>query len=269
MIRIEDVLTLCEEYEKGIRADLADRCQRWVKDPSLEAIYAAIGGLLSRQVTLASEFTKSPNAWNMHTAHLFLRPMTDVHINLAWILEDPKKRSEDYILYGLGQAKLGSEHRKARIKARGGDPEQDPIAKFTEDWINSQRFAFLVGVNLGAWSERSTRKMAEEADLLSFYDYTFAPFSASVHSTWWHVGLYNTVRSDNPLHRHIAIPALPELDLSLEFLRLAVKYEARTMELFDNAFFPGNSLPSRYEWFGKHMEKISSVQKAPGGEVKK
>jgi hypothetical protein len=53
----------------------------------LEA-YSVIGGLLSRQVTMSIQMARSPNILNGHSAPLFLRAMTDLHIALAWIMLD-------------------------------------------------------------------------------------------------------------------------------------------------------------------------------------
>ena len=48
--------------------------------------------------------------------------MVDAYITLAWIFDDPLERSRKFLLYGLGQAKLSNEHRKAQLQADGIDP---------------------------------------------------------------------------------------------------------------------------------------------------
>ena len=76
--------------------------------------YAVIGGLLSRQVTLSLEMARSPSVLNGHSAPLFLRAMTDLHITLAWIMLDLEERSKKYILHGLGDEKILVEHYKKK-----------------------------------------------------------------------------------------------------------------------------------------------------------
>ena len=72
--------------------------------------YSVIGGLLSRQVTLSMQMARSPHILNGHSAPLFLRAMTDLHIALSWIMLDLVERSKKYILHGLGEEKLIMEH---------------------------------------------------------------------------------------------------------------------------------------------------------------
>ena len=107
----------------------------------------AIGALLARMVTLATEIATSPQTWNEHIAPVLLRSMVDAYITLAWIFNDPLDRSRKFILYGLGQAKLGMEHRKVQLEADGIDPNNDLIIKATESWINSQRYTFLTEID--------------------------------------------------------------------------------------------------------------------------
>jgi hypothetical protein len=40
--------------------------------------------------------------------------------------------------------------------------------------------------------------MAEQAGLLDFYNYVYTPFSQCAHSTWYHVGRYNSAPSEAP-----------------------------------------------------------------------
>ena len=42
--------------------------------------------------------------------------------------------------------------------------QQEEIIRAMEAWINSQKWSFLVDVNVGAWAGKSTRQMAEEAE---------------------------------------------------------------------------------------------------------
>jgi hypothetical protein len=146
--------------------------------------------------------------------------MTDVHITLSWILLDPKLRSRQYIDFGLGQAVLELEHRKKQFESVVDDSKKDTeqIIRAGEAWINSQRWNFLVEVNVGAWSGKSTREMAQESGILDFYNYVYVPFSQCAHSTWYHVGRYNSGPSDSPLTRQLWLPRIEDSasDVDLE-----------------------------------------------------
>src|SRR5260370_23870899 len=80
------------------------------------------------------------------------------------------------------------------------------IISAEEDWINAQKWSFLVDVNVGSWSGKTTRQMAEEAGILGFYNYVYTPFTQCVHSTWYHVGRYNSWPSESPLTRLLRVP---------------------------------------------------------------
>jgi hypothetical protein len=127
--------------------------------------------------------TTSPSSWNGHIAPLLLRAMADVYINFAWVLCDPGDRAKKFILYGLGQAKLELEHRRADLASREAKVGELERIQIQEDWINKQRATFLTDVNVGSWSGISTRTMADEAGCIDFYNYVYTPFSACTHST--------------------------------------------------------------------------------------
>src|SRR5208337_1030251 len=127
------------------------------------------GGLMARQVTLATQMTMNPGIWNGHMAPMVLRVMVDNYVSFAWILKDPLERSKKYIAYGLGQEKLDLEYRKVYLSAKGEDPDADPAIKVQTAWIDSQRFHFLTSVDVGAWAGISTRDMAQEAECMDIY----------------------------------------------------------------------------------------------------
>lgn len=160
--------------------------------------------------------------------------MVDNYINLAWIFIDPPTRSKKFIEYGLGQQKLMIEHRKKELEKKGvKDPDNDPVIKGLEDWVNSQRYTFLTTVSVGSWTDIDTRKMAEEAGCLDFYRYAFSPFSSAVHSQWDHVSKYNLAVCANPLHRYHKAPIDPELYIDPDYFYRAAKYVNKAFHLFD------------------------------------
>jgi Family of unknown function (DUF5677) len=191
-----------EAFVGRARDEFEYRLKKWPPDLSHNDVREVIGALLARQVTLAVQLASSLSNWNGHIAPLFLRTMADVYINVAWVLRDPDDRAKKFILYGLGQAKLELEHRRADLATR--EPKRGEIERnqIQEDWINRQRATFLTDVNLGSWSGISTRTMADEAGCIDFYNYVYTPFSSCTHSTWHHVAMYNLSPCNNPLHRY-------------------------------------------------------------------
>lgn len=231
-----DLEPLIVAYRDDVDAEFAARVAAWRPDFTHIQVHEVIGGLLGRQATLAKEIASAPSLWNGHVAPIMLRAMADVHINLAWLLLDAPMRCLKYISFGLGQAKLELEHRRAELGTRTPSEEERASLDAHEAWINAQRATFLQDVDLGKWSGLSVRQMAEEAGCLDFYHYVYTPFSGCAHSMWQHVAIYNLKPCDNPLHRYHRLPDSPPLSPDLDYLMLAAKYWAKSLGAFDQAF---------------------------------
>lgn len=251
---IEEFLRLIEER---IRRELRIRCEAYTPDFRMPEIFSVLTGLLARQATLAIEFTSAPQLWNSHSAPLFLRAMADVHITLSWILLDPMTRARQYIDHGLGQAKLELEHRRRQLESVGEDSKDSlrQAIEAHESWINMQKWHFLVEVNVGAWSGKTTRQMAEEAGILDFYNYVYTPFSQCAHSTWYHVGRHNSDVSDSPLNRQLWVPGIPQFPTDPWNLNLAAKYLDKSFDLFDESALGRPRSSYIRQWINAEIEK--------------
>jgi hypothetical protein len=242
-----DIWPLVERYCSDVDRELAARLDAWTPDFAQVHVHEVIGGMLAREATLAKEVARAPTLWTGHSAPILLRAMADVYINIAWLLLDPVERSRKFILFGLGQAKLELEHRRAQIGAREPTPEEVTILEASEKWIESQRVGWLLDVDLGKWSSLSVRQMADEAGCIDFYNYVYTPFSACAHSMWHHVARYDLRECGNPLHRHHRRPTSEASAPDIQYLTLAAKYWIKTLDTFDRTHgleIPG---PSSFE----------------------
>lgn len=185
-----------------------------------------IGALLARQCNLAVKIAKIPDLWDFHAGPLFLRPMTDCLITAAWIMKDRTERARNFILYGLGQEKLEIEHLRSVLNEQVGEEKtrlEQRIA-VQEMWLNNQHYSFLQYVDIGSWSGISTRKMAEEADLLNLYNFAYTSWSHAAHGTWNHIGKYDALPSSEPLHKYIWQPNNFEHGHQTDVVVQATKY---------------------------------------------
>jgi Family of unknown function (DUF5677) len=230
--RVEDLLKMVEDR---MRYELRLRCEGLKPDLANPQVFSVLTALLARQTTLAIELSSAPQLWNSHSAPLFLRAMADVHITLAWILLEPEVRALQYIEHGLGQAVLELEHWKSRLGTveDSEKAEMQLVVDILQAWIDGQRLHFIVEVNVGAWSGKSTRDMAEQAGLLDFYNYVYTPFSQCAHSTWLHVGRMNSGLSDSPYTRLLWVPQIVEISSDPAELLLAAKYLDKSFGTFD------------------------------------
>jgi hypothetical protein len=251
---LEDLLHAIEDR---IWRELRVRCEAYTPDFRMPEVFSVLTALLARQSTLALEFVSAPQLWNSHSAPLFLRAMADVHITLSWILLDPNTRARQYIDHGLGQAKLELEHRKNRMASADEDSKDGlkQIIQAGEAWINVQRWHFLVEVNVGAWSGKTTRQMAEDAGIIDFYNYVYTPFSQCAHSTWYHVGRYNSGPSDSPLSRQLWAPGISESPTDWWNLSLAAKYLDKSFNLFDERALARPQCSEIQDWISAEIER--------------
>jgi Family of unknown function (DUF5677) len=259
-----DLNFIFSTYTQMAQTELSERWKEWTLDLSRREMHEVIGGLLARQVTLASHLIAAPAIWNDHIAPLILRSMVDNHINLAWIFCDPLDRSRKFILHGLGQEKLQIEHLKAKLETENPNNDQDPLAQIVkqrEEWLNAQRYTFLTVVNIGSWSGTDTRKMAEEAGCLDLYNYAYTSFSAVTHNMWNHISKFNLVSCHNPLHRHHRIP-IATFDLSnLDFPCMAAEYVETTFSLFDEKTSVKVAAPSALSWLVQELNQIHDANR--------
>src|SRR6267378_7255635 len=135
----DHVRELIRAVEVRIRKDLRTRCEAYKPNFRAPEVFNVVTALLARQATLAIELASAPQSWNGHSAPLFLRAMTDVHITLSWILLDATTRARQYIDHGLGQAVLALEHRKQEMEHVTDDSKEklEKIIAAEESWINA------------------------------------------------------------------------------------------------------------------------------------
>ena len=250
---------IIEEYISNVNNEFRHLWNSWDVDMSRKEVHEVVGGIIARQVSLAIHFLISPSNWNNEIAPIILRSMTDNYINLAWILKEPQDRSRKFIAYGLGQEKLIMEHRKKQVKEDGITTDSDPVVSASMYWINMQQFDFLTIVDIASWSGISVYQMAEDAGCKYFYNYVYQPFSVATHNMWNHIGKHNVRMSDNPLHKHLFIPIIPDMNVSLSYSELAAKYVDKCFDRFHTQFnvtrnetIAYNTLLTRYEELSKY-----------------
>jgi len=252
---IESLLIFMDEYCSLIVEGFRERWNKWEIEIYDSETYEAIGGLLSRQVTLSMNLASAPQIWNGHVAPLILRAMTDAHITLAWILLEPTERAKKYILYGLGQEKLYIENLKSEVVE--DDKRANLMIEVRESWLNSQRADFLTEVNVGNWAGLNTRQMAAEADCQGLYKFAYIPFSGVAHNMWQHVSRYNLVPCKNPLHKYHRVADILDVPSDPDYVYRSVKYVDRSFEAFDKKYNIPISTPMPHQWFVEQFEKIN------------
>lgn len=237
-----------DRYLHGIADEFAARWDVWPIAVDESRHTEVIVGLLRRQYSLAVHLARAPMCWTADFAPIILRCMVEVHLWMAWILEKPEERATLFVEDGIGKEKLMIMHRSDELKALGLSVDDDAFIQESMAWVESQRYSFLVDVNLsGSWSGIDTRKMAEEANCRDFYRFIYPVFSTAVHSTWNHIAKIDLCPCDNPLHAHHRVPRLGFLPASPGFLELVAKYLDKTFRLVDAKLGLMVQTPSTYD----------------------
>ena len=223
-----------DAFVDHLNSALNDRWDMWAHGHENRLVHEVVGGLLSRQSTLAVEFISNPSIWNAHSAPFFLRSMVENCITIAWILKQPEERAGRFVAYGLGQENLLLEHAKAGLHETGIDPADDPDIVMWEQWLNSERYTFMTEVNVGNWGP-SLREMAEEVGLIDLHRNDYARWSGATHSMWHHVVRFNLKRCTNPLHGYHRIPSILRLTPEISFMLSVAEYVDLSLRSFDEA----------------------------------
>lgn len=241
-----------EDYCRNVREGLSGRWEAHAPEIYANEVSECIAGLAARQATLAIEIARNPGVWNPHVAPILLRCMTDVHITMAWVAEDPESRAREYVRFGIGQEKLFIEYlENERDSAPEGelDEEVEQMIEARRSWMESQIAEWAIEVNVGSWSGVSTREMAQQSGCEGLYKFAYVPFSGACHSMWQHVGLFNVVHCDNPLHKHHRVPMIPVFELDPDYLYRSAKYVSRTYQLLDSSWGVEATVPLPVAFF--------------------
>lgn len=222
-----------------------------------------ICALLARQYRLLWTVLNSPAAQNHDAAPMFLRSMADAYINIAYILKSPHDHATLFIRYGLGDEYLQYEQRKEAARAIDDAERRKEHEVFADQllgWIESQIATWAIDVNLGSWSGKNTREMAIEAGEEDFYRFVYKPFSACIHSTWGHVGKYNVLPCNEPLHKFHLVGNYSDPIFDSDYVLLSIKYFQKTLDkinlslAFNTYCFPERDL---IFWFYKLCDDVA------------
>ena len=243
------------KFVEHLEYQAKERWSVWARNQDGRYALEVIGGLLARQATLAGQLALNPPIWNDHIAPLVLRSMVENCISLAWILNDPEKRSMDFVAYGLGQENLLLEQTKADLRDEGQQPEDLPEIQQWENWLDAQRARFMTEIHVGSWGP-NLRKKAEEVGLLYLHRNDYSKWSGATHSLWHHIARFNLTMCNNPLHGFHRLPSTPEVVPDAELLLQAAEYVDLTLDCFDQATGVSLAIPGAVEVLGRELQKL-------------
>ncbi len=255
----EEFWQAIEVFIEHLSAQVDRRWDVWGRGPESRYVHEAVGGLLARQATLATQLAASPTIWNPHLAPMVLRSMVENCMTLAWILKEPEERAKQFVDYGLGQANLVLEHMKEDIRETGEDPDTNELVKAMEDWLDGERYTFATVVNVGSMGA-NLREMAEEAGLLGLHRIDYALWSGATHNMWQHIVQHNVRPCENPLHGYHRLPAVatPSGGSESEYLWRAADYVDLALSCFDEATGTEVDIPTAIQVLQREFSERAS-----------
>lgn len=221
-----------------------------IKEASCEPdIKAVLIPLLGRMASLMGHYIEAPVAWNVHIGPIILRALAEILLTIVWLSGDLSKRSSRFIDQSLLQARKDLLHLDKSLKEKAFSSDVKAMSEFMKSWIES--LEQLVPRKRNRHRIPSLRKMAESGDYLDFYNIEVSEWSACVHSSWHHVGIYNLIFCENPLHRYHELPIIAPLQCDSLYLRSALMCCQDTLEIIDGIpmFAPIQPGPSLLDVF--------------------
>lgn len=195
---------LTEAHQRVLRASFN-------ADPDLYAPsrHEVLTGLAMRAIRVVSAFVNSPMLWSSEHGALSLRAVVEVRISLAWMIRRKDERIYDqFKAYGRGQLKLLKLKLEEFIDRSAQVPDEyHQWAEGLDRAVNWEIWEEFQDIELGAWSKKTTRDMAREADLSDEYSLLFQPLSSIAHAEWSALTPTALETCGNPTHRYHHLPA--------------------------------------------------------------
>lgn len=254
--KLREILEASQRYRTELFEEVRERWVRAPLDLARPIRGEVLGGLIARQARLATALAGDPNLWSVDIGRILLRCMVDTHITLTWLAR--KGNEEDYehfVEHGLGQEKLLLEHLSLRLDEADGETAtlREHIEGMRE-WINSQLLMDLLPVNVGAWTRKSPREMAEETNCLDIYNLSYSPLSSIVHGMWNTIARFNLQFCTNPLHRFHRVPRLHDTPVYMSTAEYAVEIMNESFRTWKHAIGVEPLESSASERFRKALE---------------
>ncbi len=185
-------------------------------DPTRDEI---LFGLFSRLLRFYCLIVEDPRMWSHDTSGIMLRCLTDCAITFAYlIICGGKEDFNKFKKYGEGQEKLLMLHLQdnyegeTTLEGRDSSAISEELGGFSVEMLN---------IELGHWTKKDTRRLAEEAGMEQFYRLVFSPTSSDVHGTWLSLKHSSLIRCAEPLHRFHRLPSYTEPPAYIHTIHIA------------------------------------------------
>ena len=220
-------------------AHLSTKLRIDLYDPLADEI---LFGLLGRVTRLYCLLLETPQLWARDTSGIVLRCLAETAISFAYLVKHGSKDEfEKFREHGEGQEKL------LMLHLQDNHPSSKTLDGLTSEQIAEQLGDFpteLLNIELGHWSKKDTRRLAQEAGVDDLYRLVFTPASGDVHGTWVSLKRSNLVSCAEVLHRFHRLPSFVEPPFFVQVVEVARELYERCVLVASGArSYPPNAAP--------------------------
>jgi hypothetical protein len=185
-----------EQLRNKLRIDLYD--------PRRDEVLFGLFARLTRLYVLMAE---DPFLWARDMSGIMLRPLAETAITFSYLAKSgAPEEFQRFIEYGEGQQKL------VMLHLQDNYPNQKSLDGLSSKQVANEieMWPEMVEIELGSWSKKDARRLAQEAGLEDLYRLVFTPASGDLHGSWVSLKSSNLVRCAEPLHRWHRLPTYTE-----------------------------------------------------------
>jgi hypothetical protein len=186
-------------------------------------------GLFARLARFYVLLTEDPNLWARDMAGIVLRCLADTAITFGYLVKHGTDEDfEQFRKHAEGQEKLLLLHLQDSYPGertpdgRGFQEMAEELGWFAPEFLD---------IELGHWSKKDTRKLAQAAGMEKLYRLLYTPTSADVHGSWVSLKNSNLCLCAEPLHRFHRLPTYLEPPLLVETMVTAQQLFLECIEI--------------------------------------
>lgn len=190
-------------------AKVVEHCHLTLKSSGIDPRHDGAFGLVLYGLYLAMEISKDTKAFRGE-ARITLRSLVEACLTLKYLShKDDSSIWKQYRNYGAGQSKLSF------LKHITADSVPDYVnIEDLERHASADMWMEFQEIDLGAWSNKNLRRMAEGAGVKEVYDRYYDWPSGFVHANWSAVRDTVFEMCGNPLHRLHRVASFPRLNMN-------------------------------------------------------
>jgi hypothetical protein len=164
-------------------------------------------GLACRIFRLTIQVVSFPANWTEDIGEVFLRLVADAYIHFHWFLTKASPADfQKFYEYGLGQQKLLSEHFRILFESHGISEDQARKMNPGIEFLSNHKMPDFINVNVGNWTDKTTRELAIDAGLHELYAFVYTPTSSTVHGMYDCLERHYLSYCINPFHKLHKVP---------------------------------------------------------------